>query len=429
LSTPREMFERRDDPERTRTLPPVDVVAGSMEPATELVPAALVPAPDMAVPSSDGAGGVSAEDDGTFLDDLLRFHSTRGRPVRSLAPREHMRELSWNANYEIEHVLGSGAQGVVYLANRHGVDGYCTKVAVKVFYRDEKLSYDEYVAEMRRVAHQAQKVSEIQHDNLINVRDFVSIRDTRVMVLEWIDGIDLAQLLRLDLLESLRLQLDPQEWERLNEVILTAGEDHCRLRPGIAIDILHGCLAGLSALHNNDIAHCDLKPSNIMIKRTGIKKIIDIDSSCVVSEGRNILRGTPYYMSPEQLLRDPIELHSDIASLGYVLIEMLTGRLLFRDCTTHKDLLRAKQELPSRVDTVLPPEVKNDSLLFKLIHKMIAIDPRHRFPDADAADLDRVGAVSFHRRLVRDNLATEYDRELSWVLNRIADAAAAKKID
>jgi serine/threonine-protein kinase len=122
------------------------------------------------------------------------------------------------------------------------------------------------------------------------------------------------------------------------------------LKPGLAVDILRGCLAGLAALHHDNIAHCDLKPSNIMIKRTGTKKIVDIDSSCVLAPQQRAVRGTPYYMAPEQLHERRVELGSDIAALGYVLIEMLTGKQLFRHCKTKKELLEAKLVLPNRLD-------------------------------------------------------------------------------
>lgn len=337
-------------------------------------------------------------------------------------PPEPLEKLRWNARYRIEKQLGSGAQGVVYLANRQGADGYSTSVAIKVYYRHPDLPPPRYVAEMQRIALQGQRVSRVQHDNLINIRDFVAIGETRVMVLEWIDGTDLSVLLSLESLERLRTTVSRQEWERLNDVVVTAGEDHCRLKPGIAVDILRGCLAGLAALHHEGIAHCDLKPSNIMVKRAGIKKIIDIDSSCVVNEKPHPLRGTPYYMAPEQLQQQAVELRSDIASLGYILVEMLTGRLLFRTCRSLRDLLEAKLRLPKILDGLLPDEAQRDPILNGLLHKMVAVDPGDRFPDADAADLDRVGAARFHRQLVQSNLSTEYVRELAWRVEKLEQA-------
>ena len=354
---------------------------------------------------------------GSRQADLLRtYHSAQGRPLPSYVPEKPVEELCWNARYNIRKLLGHGAQGVVYLARREGVDGYYTNVALKLFYANPAFTMDEYCAEMRRIARQAQRVSGVQHDNLISIRDFVALGEIRVMVLEWIDGFDLARLLEPDRLERLRHRMAKKTWERLNDVIVTAGEDHCRLKPGIAVDIVRGCLAGLSSLHHDGIVHCDLKPSNIMIKRTGTKKIIDIDSSCVPAEDPPHLRGTPYYMAPEQLSGKPVELFSDIASLGYMLIEMLTGRLLFRDCNSMKDLLDAKLTLPDRLDDVLPDAVRGDPNLYGLVSKMVAADPEDRFADADEAELHKLGAVSFHRRLVKMDLSTEYDRELAWWL-------------
>jgi serine/threonine protein kinase len=352
---------------------------------------------------------------------LLTYHGTRGQPIFAQAPREPFEELSWLARYRVKKLLGHGAQGVVYLAERQGVDGYTTNVALKLFYKPPDFTLEEYQTEMRRVARQAQQVSTIQHDNLISIRDFVALGETRVMVLEWIDGIDLARLLELTRLEALRPRLTRAEWERLNDVIVTAGVDHCRLKPGIAVDIIRGCLAGLSALHHQGVVHCDMKPSNIMIKRRGMKKIIDIDSSSNPSMDPPGLRGTPYYMAPEQLAGKQVQLPSDIASLGYILIEMLTGRLLFRDCQNMPQILDMKMKLQHRLDQVLPPEVRKDPLLRGLVAKMVAPEPSDRFPDADAAELDRVGAVSFHRHLIKTGFATEYDRELAWWLDCLGD--------
>ncbi len=350
---------------------------------------------------------------------VYSYHNTDGKPLFAYAPQEPVRELCWNARFQIQKELGKGSQGVVYLATREGVDGYFTNVALKVFYRHPRFSLDEYVTEMQRIALQAQLISRIQHDNLISIRDFVALEETRVMVIEWIDGLDLGRLLDLDNLEVLKKKLSHEDWARLCDVVVTPGEHHCRLKPGIAVDILRGCLAGLSALHHNGIAHCDLKPSNIMIKRAGTKKIIDIDSSTLLTENKSLLRGTPYYMAPEQLQRKPIQLRSDIASLGYILIEMLTGQQLFRECKNQDELLQAKLQLPARLEKILPPEVLKNAILYGLVSRMVAVDPGDRYPNAEAADLDKVGAASFHRQLVRSNLSTEYDRELAWWLEKL----------
>jgi serine/threonine-protein kinase len=316
--------------------------------------------------------------------------------------------------------IGQGAQGVVYLGRRDGADGFHVNVALKVFSRHPQWSRDEYGAEMCRIAIQAQRISQIQHDNLMMIQNFVSLDESRVMVMEWIDGLDLARLLDRRRWERLRKVLSPAEWHHLNDVVVTDGEDHCRLKPGIAVDILRGCLAGLAALHNENIVHCDLKPANIMIKRSGTKKVVDVDSSCLRTESRQQVRGTPYYMAPERVSARSVLLNSDVASLGYVLIEMLTGHRLFKDCQSLDDLVAAKLELPRRLTEELPPEVRRNSILSGLVEHMIVADPAMRFPDADAVDLDRTGAANFHRHLVKTDLSTDYRRELAWWMELLA---------
>src|SRR5437762_8223932 len=263
----------------------------------------------------------ASESPGQLL--LLTYHDRYGHAQHPYFPGEPPRAISWDTQYEVVKQLGQGAQGVVYLAKREGVDGYHTNVALKLFYRQPSRSIDHYVEEMQRVAQQALLISRIQHDNLIAIQNFIAMDETRVLVMEWVDGLDVSQLLDVKALERLRQRIDYKVWEHLNDVIVTAGEDHCRLKPGIAVDILRGCLAGLSSLHSEGIVHCDLKPANIMVKRTGTKKIIDVDSSCMLSEGLTQTRGTPYYMAPELQLEKSITLPADVASLGYILIEML----------------------------------------------------------------------------------------------------------
>ena len=347
---------------------------------------------------------------------LLTNHGASGQPLPAPEGELTSDELCWNARYRIGRCLGRGAQGVVYLAEREGVDGYYTHVALKVFHRPAGWSADEYLAEMRRLAQQGRYVSQIQHDNVISIRDFVALGEKRVMVLEWIDGLDLEQLLNLERMKRLARNLPDRVRQHLFDVILMDGEHHCRLKPGIAVDILRGCLAGLAALHHHRIAHCDLKPSNIMIKRSGTKKLIDFDSSSILERRAKYRRGTPYYMAPEQLCDGTVLLQSDIASLGYILVEMLTGQMLFAHCSSTQKLLDAKRSLPERLHQVLPLDVQNDPILYELIRKMVAVDPGDRFPDADAAGFGQAGAARFERHLVKTNLSADYDRELAWWL-------------
>ena len=136
------------------------------------------------------------------------------------------------------------------------------------------------------------------------------------------------------------------------------------------------------------------------------------------------MRGTPYYMAPELIRERDVRYRSDIASLGYVLIEMLTGKLLFKECKTLDQLLEKKLRLPDELVEYMP---RYDHLdlrldLLELCTKMIATDPTERFPDAETADLGKLGAASFHRQLVKHDLSAEYSRDLGWWIDLVHPA-------
>jgi eukaryotic-like serine/threonine-protein kinase len=103
---------------------------------------------------------------------------------------------------------------------------------------------------------------------------------------------------------------------------------------------------------------------------------------------------------------------SDLASLGYVLIEMLAGRSPFDGLDTCLKLIEAKADLCGRLPGILPPEVSGNEVLLHLCRRLVARDPAGRFSSALAADLDRKGAADFHRQLVKGNLASEYENDL-----------------
>src|SRR5205807_3300705 len=106
---------------------------------------------------------------------------------------------------------------------------------------------------------------------------------------------------------------------------------------------------------------------------------------------------SPAYAAPEVLEGGANTPRSDLASLGYVLIEMLAGQSPFAGLTTYKELLEAKRTLDQRLPQLLPQEVSCNELLLHLCRKLVAPDPARRFASAEAADLGRKGAADFHR--------------------------------
>ena len=279
-------------------------------------------------------------------------------------------------------------------------------------YESEQL----YDTAMERIAKVSSRVAQIQQDNLLDVQNFVEQRRIRIMEMEWIDGYDLSRLLAPELLDRTRASVSDDRWRYLNNVIVTAGPQQSRLKPGVAIAIVRECLAALAALHREGIVHGDIKSSNIMVKRTGNAKIIDIGSALALDDIPPNRTCTPSYAAPEVLEGNENTPRSDLASLGYVLIEMLSGQPPFAGLQSYRDLLEAKRSLVHRLPQLLPSEVTCNELLMNFCRGLIAADPARRFPSAEDADLVKEGAASFHRQLIVGGLASEYENEVrAWL--------------
>jgi len=327
--------------------------------------------------------------------------------------------LSWTEHHRLIRLLGSGGQGVVYLSERRGTDKFTLPVAIKIF-SPERYEHDRaYDESMGRMAQVAAHVAQIQQDNLLDVHNWVDRNRIRLMEMEWVDGYDLARLLTRRMLEQVESRVTEKRWRYINQVIVTPGPMQPRVKPGIAIAIVRDCLAALAALHRNGIVHGDLKPSNIMIKRTGNAKIVDLGSAFELDCPPTRRTCTPTYAAPEVLEGTDCTPRSDLASLGYMLVEMLSGVPAFAGLSNYRDLLEAKRFLAQRLPHVLPEEVVCNELLMTFCRGLVAPDPMRRFPSAEAADLLKEGAASFHRQLVKSDLASEYDNEIRLWLEEI----------
>lgn len=320
--------------------------------------------------------------------------------------------MGWTEHLRFRRLLGTGGQGMVYLSDRRGADSFTLPVALKVFSPERFESQAAYDRAMERMAQVASKVAKIQHDCLLDVQNFTSRHNIRIMEMEWVDGYDLDQLLTPSMLARAEQRVSERRWKYINNVIATRGPIRPRLQPGIAVAIIRQCLAALAALHREEIVHGDLKPSNIMVKRTGNPKIVDIGSALDLNNMPEQRTCTPQYAAPEMLERNEFSPRSDLASLGYVLIEILAGRPLFAGLNSLGELLEAKWTLPQRLDQILPDHVSDSDLLMTICRKLTAPDPVVRFASAEDADTGKGGLAEFQRSLVMGDLASEYENEL-----------------
>ena len=331
-----------------------------------------------------------------------------------------MQSFLWDSKYGGMCFVGRGGQGIVFRCERTGVDGFGLPLALKVFAPDVYASVEDYESDMRRIASVAKRIARLQNHHLLDVHNFIEQDRIRIMVMEWVNGYDLTHLLSSKTLARVRARISGREWSRLSDVVVTEGPEQARLKPGIAIQILRECLAGLASLHRAGVAHGDIKPGNVMVKRTGSVKLVDFGSAVDMAEPGSRIAATPAYAAPEILEGASNSPQSDLASLGYMLVEMLSGGVLFRQADSIEELLLKKKGLRDRLTTLLPPDVVRNRDLLALCRHLVHPDPAERMGSAEEANIG--WAANLHRQLVKTDLDSEYENDLRlWMESLPAD--------
>ena len=212
--------------------------------------------------------------------------------------------------YRIVGLLGKGGMGEVYRADDLKLG---QAVALKFLPKD----VEKDGARLARFMSEVKVARQISHSNVCRVYDVSEVDGHHFISMEYVDGEDLASLLR-----------------RIG-----------RLPKDKAIQIARQICAGLAAAHEQGILHRDLKPANIMIDGRGRARITDFGLAGLIEEigGEVQSAGTPAYMAPEQLSGKPASVRSDIYSLGLVLYELFTGRPAF-SASSPAEVLRMQQE-------------------------------------------------------------------------------------
>src|SRR5439155_2992525 len=257
--------------------------------------------------------------------------------------------------YELEGELGSGGMATVYLG-RDNVLG--RTVAVKVlapnYARDQA-----FVARFRR---EAQAAARMNHPGVVNVFDTGSDDGTHFIVMEYVQGRTLADVLKTD----------------------------GRLMPDRAAEIGEAVAGALTFAHAQGIVHRDIKPANIMITTGGQVKVMDFGIARAITAGDTLTQtatvlGTATYLSPEQAQGEPVDARSDLYSLGVVLYEMLTGQPPFAGDSAVSVAYKHVREdptLPSRLNPEVP------SGLEAVTMKCLAKNPDNRYQSADEVRAD-----------------------------------------
>ncbi len=237
-----------------------------------------------------------------------RFCPDDGTALVLSPPRDPLIGRLVLGTYRVTGVAGQGAAGVVYAAHDERMG---RRVAIKILHHE--LSLHEPMR--RRFIREARAIAAISHPNVIRVLDVGEVAGRPALVMEYISGRCLTNLLAAETLSQERV-----------------------------VAIVRQVAAALAETHARGVVHRDLKPANLMITQRrhagdvvtvldfGVAKLtgamVDPGASRLTRDGE--IFGTPHYVSPEQANGDEVDERSDIYSLGVVLYELLTGRVPFR---------------------------------------------------------------------------------------------------
>ena len=268
-----------------------------------------------------------------------------------------------NDRYQIIKSIGEGGMANVYLAFDTILE---RNVAVKVLRGD--LANDEKF--VRRFQREALSASSLSHPNIVEVYDVGEDDGIYYIVMEYIEGKHLKQLLK----RRGKLTLDE------------------------AVDIMLQVTDGMACAHDSYIIHRDIKPQNIMILENGLVKITDFGIAMALNSTQltqtNSVMGSVHYIPPEQASGKGCTIQSDVYSMGILFYELLTGTLPYKgDNAVEIALKHLKNPLPSIREELpnVPQPVEN------IILKACAKNPKNRYADAREMHEDLKNCLSKSR--------------------------------
>lgn len=256
--------------------------------------------------------------------------------------------------YEVVSHIGQGGMADVFLA----VDTILNRqVAIKILRAD--LSSD--TVSILRFEREAQAAASLAHPNIVEIYDVGEYKDHHYIVMEYIAGKTLKQVIR-------------SRGPLVNEE---------------AVDIMKQLCSAVAEAHSRGIIHRDIKPQNVIVKADGSLKILDFGiatalGSVQLTQANNVM-GSVHYLAPELAKGEPASFQSDIYALGIVLYEMLSGDVPYKaDQAVQVALKHMREPMPSvrAINSTVPQSLEN------IITRCTAKDPSLRYPNAEEMLVD-----------------------------------------
>jgi eukaryotic-like serine/threonine-protein kinase len=244
--------------------------------------------------------------------------------------------------YRVVALAGRGGMGEVYRAEDLRLSQIVAIKFLPQFLAQDPSALVRFHAEVRTARH-------VSHPNVCRVFDIGETDGTLFLTMEYVDGEDLASVVR-----------------RIG-----------RLSPDKATEIARQICAGLAAAHDRGVIHRDLKPANVMLDGAGKIRITDFGLASVAAsiQGADARAGTPAYMAPEQLVGREVTAKSDLYSLGLILYEILTGKRAF-EAATLPELLKLRESGTITNPSTLVRDL--DPLIERVVLRCLEADPEKR---------------------------------------------------
>jgi serine/threonine protein kinase len=262
--------------------------------------------------------------------------------------REEYTNAKRQGRYVLGELLGRGGMAEVFQGNSIGSHGFQKPVAIKRLLPE--LANDEVFVE--RLIGEAKLLVGMAHGNIVSVLDLARDGDDVFLVMEFVDGPSLRQLMK------------------------ARGDRGVSL--GVATYVVQAAAAGLEFAHNRPggaVIHADISPSNILLTTSGEVRVADFGIARREGGGVGVVEGKWAYMAPEQARGEALTPRSDVFALGVVLYELLCGEHpLGRQVTAGERELEPKKIIPPRqVRSSIPPG------LDAICMKALAFEPRDRY--------------------------------------------------